>query len=272
MSKLRILPLVIVGAVLASFVVPASPASAAKMLPSGGAIVSITGDTASIANVQPRKYQIVFPKSQTIKWLGEVRGLNGARVGTFSGKELASRWTALRKGSKSPARATLSWKGKDRWVLSKVSAPRINEQGLLVMDLATPMSLPRRIKDFNLSIDRAPKSGNLRWNTTTQSFGLTDATSLQTTVNGNADTLTQAVGNGTNCFFDGIPIDGNGKIATVPGVTCADVVFLPMSTIQVIEASPTAQGWEQAVLFLQAYNSENTEIFAIIANWDYEAS
>jgi hypothetical protein len=140
------------------------------------------------------------------------------------------------------------------------------------MDLTTTRSLPRRIKDFNLSIDRAPKSGNLRWNTTTQSFGITDATSLLTTVNGNANTLTQAVGNGTNCFFDGVPIDGNGKIASVPDVACADVYFMPMSTIQVIEASPTAQGWEQAVLFLQAYNSEDTEIFAIIANWDYEAS
>jgi hypothetical protein len=271
MPKLKVLPLIMVGATLMTFLVAAPPAFAARQLPSGTALVAISGDAATIIKVQPRKYRITFPASQTIKWLGEVRGLPGARIGSFTEQELVSRWADLRRGSKSPARATLSWKGEERWVLSKVSRPRVNREGLLVVDLTTPRSLPPRIMDFNLSIDRASRANNLRWNTTTQTFSLSDITSLEVTVNGNASTSTEGVANGSDCFYSPIPLDGNGHIASVPGLVCGDVEILSMSTIQVIAASPSSQGWEQAVLNL--FQGGNTSTwYVIIANWDYQGS
>lgn len=271
MPKLKVLLPIIVGATLMTFWAAAPPSLAARQLPSGTALVAISGDEATIVKVQPRKYRITFPASQTIKWLGEVRGLPGARVGSFTEQELVSRWGGLRRGSKSPARATLSWKGEERWVLSKVSRPRVNSEGLLVVDLTTPRSLPTRIKDFNLSIDRASRAKNLRWTTTTQTFALSDITSLEVTVDGNASTSTEGVASGTGCFYSPIPLDGNGHIASIPAVACGDTDILTMSTIQVIAASPSSQGWEQAVLYLSQGGNTSTW-FVIIANWDYQGS
>lgn len=271
MLKFRSLRLVIVGAIFIAFTTTAPPATAARLVPSGAAIVAITGGEAVISKVKPGKYRIVFPASQTIKWLGEVRGQSGAHIGSFSEKELVSRWAGMRNGSKEAAQATLSWKGRDRWVSSKISSPRINKRGLLVVDLATTEALPRRIKDFNLSIDRALRAKDLRFNTSTQTFTLDDTMSFEIAINGNASTVTTAVSEGTDCF-GGVPLDGDGHIADIPGVYCGDFSILPMSTIQVIEASPTAQGWEQMVLFVLAQNTNDIEIFAIIANWDYQAS
>lgn len=271
MLKSKSLRLVIVGAIFVAFMTTAPPATSARLVPSGTAIVAITGGEAVISKVQPGKYRIVFSDSQTIKWLGEVRGQTGSRIGSFSEQELVSRWAGMRNGSKVPAQATLSWKGRDRWVSSKVSSPRINKRGLLVVNLTTTEALPRRIKDFNLSVDRAPRAKNLRFNTSTQIWEMDDTMSLEIAINGNASTVTTAVSEGTDCF-SGVPIDGDGKIADIPGVYCGDIEILPMSTLQVIEASPTAQGWEQMVLFVFADNTNNIEIFAIIANWDYQES
>jgi hypothetical protein len=260
--------LVAVGATLAVSMTTAPSAPAAQYFPSGTAIVAITGGEAIISKVGPGKYRIVFPASQNIKWLGEVRGQSGARIGSFTEQGLVSRWAGIRNGSKAPAQATLSWKGRSRWVSTKVSSPRINKQGLLVVDLTTSEALPSRVKGFNLSIDRAPGTKNPRFNTSTQTYALTDSVSLVTTINGNVNISTKGESSGVECLSFSSQKDGEAIPFTGE---CGDVQIEYPTIARLEGATSELPGSLPAVIY--ATDSSNViEISVNLAVWAYQAS
>ncbi len=124
----------------------------------GEALIVVSGGgKVHAAETGDGRYRLVLPAKARIAWLGNNdRGL--LAQGRFSPERLTRAWTALGHRRSDGVFTTLTWRtsaGKDAWALVRVSNPRVNGRGQLVIDALSSDALPRELAGYSVNVRRA---------------------------------------------------------------------------------------------------------------------
>lgn len=139
----------------------ATPAQAADLKPRGGALVGVSGGTATAKALSEHRYTLILPEEADISWFGEAKGKGSApKVGSFTPKQLAKGWTALGHRKGVGVAATLVWQqdGGEASVVVLASDPKVRADGTLALKVFTKQGLPAQLPDYSITVTRAPKA------------------------------------------------------------------------------------------------------------------
>lgn len=218
--------------------------------PTGKALIAATGGTASVVKVAGGRYRLTLPGNARIAWLGEDTQRRLTQ-GTFTPARLRAAWKSLGHRRNAGVTTTLTWTkrgGESAWALTRLSNPRVNSNGGLVVDVITSFALPNVLKDYSVNIQRASSSPR-SFPLVGRPAHLTDSVTMTTTAV-SAIATTGVLSDGkTNCWTYDHSSTSNPE-ADWSG-TCGGTKFLEVS-VWVTAATATENGSEIAAYEIPA--------------------
>lgn len=148
------------GASLVASMGVATATDAPVERPVGNVVIRVDGGTAQALRAGANRFQVVLPKAASITWLGAT-ATRSAAIGDFTSGRLVEAWQNI--GHRRPAGvvSTLTWRAngeKTQWVSAKVSNPRLNARGQLMLTVDSPTALPPKMPRYSINITRAAQT------------------------------------------------------------------------------------------------------------------
>lgn len=202
----------------------ANAADAPVEQPVGNVVIRVDGGTAQAVDAGTNRFRVVLPKAASIKWLGAT-ATRDAAIGDFTTGRLVQAWQNIGHRRTAGVISTLTWRANGettQWASAKVSNPRLNARGQLVLTVRSTTALPPKMPRYSINITRAAQ--------TTRSFPVTGpAVQLSGSVYAqstpqSATSSTGSIYSGsTNCFSYSHSTTANPRVTY--GGTCDGIRF-----------------------------------------------
>lgn len=135
--------------------------------PVGSVVIRVDGGTARAVEAGTNRFRMILPKRASIKWLGATATRDVA-IGEFTSGRLAQAWQSIGHRRTAGVISTLTWRANaetTQWASARVSNPRLNARGQLVLTVRSTTALPPMMPRYTVNISRAAQ--------TTRSFPVT---------------------------------------------------------------------------------------------------
>jgi hypothetical protein len=212
------------GMSLGTSVRVANAADAPVERPVGNVVIRVDGGTAQAIDAGTNRFRVILPKRASIQWLGATATRDVA-IGDFTTGRLVQAWQNIGHRRTTGVVSTLTWRAngeKTQWASAKVSNPKLNARGQLVLTVRSTTALPAKMPRYSINITRAAQ--------TTRSFPV-DGPAVQLSgsvyAQSTAQSATSSTGSiytgSTGCFSYSHSTTVNPRVTY--GGTCAGIRF-----------------------------------------------
>jgi hypothetical protein len=193
--------------------------------PVGNVVIRVDGGgNARVVDAGGGRFRMILPKNASIQWLGATQTRDVA-IGNFKAGRLAQAWQSIGHRRTTGVVSTLTWRpngSTTQWASAKVSDPRVNARGRLVLTVRSTTLLPPKMPRYTINITRAAQ--------TTRSFPVTGpAVQLSGSVFAQATAQSATSSTGSiysdtgNCFSYSHSTTVNARL--LYGGTCGGIRF-----------------------------------------------
>jgi hypothetical protein len=205
--------------------------------PVGNVVIRVDGGTAQAVGTGSERFDMVLPKRASIKWLGATAQRDVA-IGEFTSGRLARAWQSLGHRRTAGVISTLTWRANGettQWASARVSNPRLNARGQLVLTVRSTTALPPKMPRYTVNISRAAQTPR-SFPVTGPAVQLSGSVFAQSTGQSATSSTGSIYSGSTTCFSYSHSTAGNARVTY--GGTCDGIRFsTPPGTLGVQHTS-----------------------------------
>jgi hypothetical protein len=129
--------------------------------PVGNVVIRVDGGgNARVVDAGGGRFRMILPKNASIQWLGATQTRDVA-IGDFTTGRLVQAWQNIGHRRTAGVISTLTWRANGettQWASARVSDPRINARGRLVLTVRSTTDLPPQMPRYTINITRAAQT------------------------------------------------------------------------------------------------------------------